>query len=65
MSGAARRTDRGSVPQDDSKQPSIAGGAGGPGEDLADDPSRVAEDAEAGRRPRDPAGKEQTAGRPH
>jgi hypothetical protein len=45
MSGTGGTTGRGSVPGDDSKQPGIAGKTGGPGEDVAGDPSRPAEDA--------------------
>jgi hypothetical protein len=51
MQGTGKNTGRGEVPTDDSDQPSMGGGTGGPGEDFADDPERV---AQAAREPQSP-----------
>jgi hypothetical protein len=42
MATTGPTTERGDVPGDDSKQPSAAGGRGGPGVDFADRPEQVA-----------------------
>jgi hypothetical protein len=61
---ADRKPDRGSVPGDDVKQPPMNGGTAPPKQDLVDDPSRPAQEAEGRGEGEHPAGKGQSAGEP-